>query len=66
MRTVIICASTTYLGMLDDVYVHRKHLGRAMATMLVLITVTNVMWIYIYCRYVRTLTITVTATEVSG
>ena len=60
--TVIICASTTYLGMLADVYVHWNNLGRAMTTMRVLIPLTNIMWIYIYCRYVRTLTITVTTT----
>jgi len=64
IRTVIICASATYLGMLVDVYVHWDDLGRATATMRVLFLFTNVMWIYIYCRYVRTLTITVTATDV--
>ena len=52
MITVIICASTTYLGMLADVYVHRNNLGRAMTNTRVLIPLTNVMWIYIYCRYV--------------
>jgi len=65
MRTVIICASTTYLGMLVDVHVHWNDLGRAMTTLRVLIPVTNIMWIYIYCRYVKRPTITVTATEVS-
>ena len=64
MITVIICASTTYIGLLIDVYTHWNDLGRAMTTMRVLIPVTNVMWIYTYCRYVRTLTITVTTTEV--
>jgi hypothetical protein len=48
--TVIICASTTYLGMLSDVYVHWNDLGRAMTTMRVLIPVTNFMCIYTYCR----------------
>ena len=65
MKTVIICASTTYLGMLADAYVHRNNLGRAMTNMRVLISVTNVMWIYTYCRYVRTLTITLRPTEMS-
>ena len=65
MRTVIICASTTYLGMLVDVYVHWNDLERAMTTLRVLILVTNMMWIYTYCRYVIRLAITVTATEVS-
>jgi len=60
MRTVIICASTSYIGMFVDVYVHRDDLVRAMTNMRVLITVTNTMWIYTYCRYVTTLTISVT------
>jgi hypothetical protein len=64
MTTVIICASTLYLGMFVDVYVHRDDLRRAMKTMRVLIPVTNVMWIYTYCRYVRTLTITVAIKQV--
>jgi len=63
MRTVIICAITTYLGMFIDVYVHWDELGRAMTTMRVLIPVTNIMWLYTYCRYVTTLTIFVTAKQ---
>ena len=59
MRMAIICASMTYLGMVFDVYVHRDDLGRAMTTMRMLIPVTDIMWIYTYVRYVRTLTITV-------
>jgi len=50
MITVIICASTTYLGMLGDVYIHRDDLERAMSTIRVLISVTNVMWIFSNCR----------------
>jgi hypothetical protein len=64
MRTVIFCASTTYLGMFVDVYLHRNDLGHAMTSMRILIPVTNIMWLYTYCRYVRTLTITVTVTQV--
>jgi hypothetical protein len=63
MRTVIICASTTYLGMFIDVYINRDDLERAMRTIRALLPVTNMMWIYTYCRYVTTLTITVTATQ---
>jgi hypothetical protein len=55
MRTVITCACTTYAGMLVDVYVHMDDLGHSMTNMRVLIPVTNIMWIYTYCRYVRTL-----------
>jgi len=50
MITVIVCASTTYLGMLGDVYIHRDDLGRAMTSMRVLISLTNVMWIFSICR----------------
>jgi len=50
MITVIICASTTCLGMFGDVYVHRDDLGRAMATTRVLISFTNIMWIFLICR----------------
>lgn len=46
MRTVIICVTTTYLGMFIDVYVHREDLGRAMKSMRALISCTNVMWIF--------------------
>jgi hypothetical protein len=63
MRTVIFCASTSYLGMFFDVYVHRDDLVRTTTNMRVLITVTNSMWIYTYCRYVTTLTKSVTATH---
>jgi len=50
MITLITCASTTYLGMLGDLYVHRDDLGRAMTTMRALISFTNVMWIFSICR----------------
>jgi hypothetical protein len=53
--TVIICAGTTYVGMLADLYVHMDDLGHSMTTMRILISVTDIMWIYTYCRYVRTL-----------
>jgi len=59
MRTVIICTVTSYLGMFVDVYVHSDDLGRAMTTMRVLIPLTNIMWLYTYCRWVRKRTITV-------
>ena len=50
MITVIVCASTTYLGMFVDVYNHRGDLGRAMTTVRMLIPISNVMWIFSYCR----------------
>jgi hypothetical protein len=53
MITVIICGSTTYVGLFFDVYAHRDNLGRAMTSMRVFIPVTNIMWIYTFCRYVK-------------
>jgi hypothetical protein len=50
MTTVIICASTSYLGMFFDVYVHRDDLARTVTNLRVLIPVTNIMWLYTYCR----------------
>jgi len=63
MHTLIICGCTTYLGVLVEMYIHRDELGRAMTNMRVLIPMTDVIWIYTYCRYVRTLEITVIATQ---
>jgi len=65
MRTVIICTSITYLGTLFDAYVHWNDLGRAVRSMRVMIPLMNMMWIFTYCRYVRSLKITLTATEMS-
>jgi len=50
MIAVIVCASTTYLGMFVEVYNHRDDLGRAMTTVRMLIPISNVMWIFSYCR----------------
>jgi len=50
MITVFICASTTYLGMCFDVYIHCEDLGRTMTTMRALFSFTNVMWIFSNCR----------------
>jgi len=64
MNILITCACTAYLGMFVDVYIHRDELGRAMTNMRVLIPMTNIIWIYTYCRYVRILAITVTAIQI--
>jgi len=50
MKTVLICSCSTYIGMLVDVYIHRDDLGRAMTSLRVLIPITNIMWIFSYCR----------------
>ena len=50
MVTVITCSFSTYIGMFLDVYMHRDDLGRAMTTLRVLIPITNIMWIFSYCK----------------
>jgi hypothetical protein len=50
MMAVFISAGTSYLGMFVDVYIHQEDLGRAMTTMRMLISFTNVMWIFSNCR----------------
>ena len=50
MITVIICNSSTFIGMFADVNVHWDDLGRAMTSMRALLPYTNVMWIFSYCR----------------
>jgi len=50
MITLITCSSITFIGMYADVNVHWDNLGRAMTSMRVLFSFTNVMWIFSYCR----------------
>jgi len=50
MVTVIICSSSTFIGIFADVNVHWDSLGRAMTSMRALLPFTNVMWILSYCR----------------
>jgi len=52
-ETLFFCLFTAYIGILCDVYVHRNDLGNAMVSVRVLISFTNIMWIYTYCRYIR-------------
>jgi len=47
--TVIICASTTHIGMCVNAYIHRDDLGRSMTTVRMLIPFTNIMWLFLYC-----------------
>jgi hypothetical protein len=65
MITVIICSCSTFIGMFVDVYMHRDELGRAMTNLRVSIPYTNLLFIYFYCRFVRTLVITVQIPETS-
>jgi hypothetical protein len=50
MVTVILCSLSTFIDTFVDVYLHRDDLGRAMTTMRVTIPITNIMWIFSYCR----------------
>ena len=50
IATAFICSCSTFIGTFFDVYMHWDDLGRAMTTMLVLIPLTNIMWIYSYSR----------------
>jgi hypothetical protein len=59
MITVIICSCITYIGMFVDVYINKDELGRTMTNLRVSIPYTNFLFIYFYCRYVRTLVVTV-------
>jgi hypothetical protein len=55
MITVTFSCFTTFVGMFFDVYIHRDDLGRAMTNIRGLFLMTNVIWIYLYSRYVGTL-----------
>jgi hypothetical protein len=50
MVTVIVCSCSAFVGVCMDAYMHRDDLGRSMMTMRVLISFTNIMWIFSYCR----------------
>ena len=50
MITVTVCCCSTVIGMFVDVYIHWDDLGRAMATVRVLIPFVNIIWIFSYCR----------------
>ena len=50
MSTMILCACTTFLGMLVDIFVHRDDLVHVMKNVRMFISTTNVVWMYLYCR----------------
>ena len=50
MITGILCNCSMFIGVCGDVYIHWNDLERAMKTLSVLIPLTNVFWIYSYCR----------------
>jgi hypothetical protein len=64
MRTVIFFSCASFLGTFVDAYIHRDDLEHTIQDVSLLIPMSNNLWIYIYCRYVRTLTITFSAPQV--
>jgi len=50
MVTVLTCSCSTFIGVFVDAYIHRDNLGRAMTSMRVLIPITNITWVFSYCR----------------
>jgi hypothetical protein len=50
MISVIVCSCSTFIGMFVDVYINWDDLGRAMTTIRMLFSITNVIWIFAYCR----------------
>jgi len=50
MITVIFCTSTTFVGMIVDVYIHRDNLRHAATNIRGSIAVTSMIWIWCYCR----------------
>ena len=50
MITVIFCTSTTFVGMIIDVYVHRDNLRHTVTNIRASITSTNIVWMWCYCR----------------
>jgi hypothetical protein len=63
MITVIFFSCISFLGLLIDASIHRDDLGHTTQGVSVWIPMSNNLWIYIYCRYVRTLAITVSAPQ---
>jgi hypothetical protein len=50
MITVIYCTCTTFVGIFVHVYIYRDDLGHVMTNIRVSITITNAVWMFLYCR----------------
>jgi len=50
MVIVVSSTCTTVLGMFVDVYIHRDDLGHVMTNSRISIGLTNVLWMFFYCR----------------
>jgi len=50
MIIAIASTFTVFVGMFVDVYIHRDDLGHAMTNIRASIALTNVLWMFSYCR----------------
>ena len=50
MITAIFCTSTSFVGMIADVYVHRDNLRHVVTNIRVSIGSSNFVWVWCYCR----------------
>jgi len=50
MNTVILCTINTVIGMFVDVFIRWDDFGQAMTNIRLLLVVTNIIWVYFYCR----------------
>jgi hypothetical protein len=50
MITMISCTCITFLAMFVDVYIYRDDLGHVMTNIRDSIAITNVVWMFLYCR----------------
>jgi hypothetical protein len=48
--TVIVCSCSTFIGMFIDAYLRTNDLRSATRNACLLFGITNVIWIWIYCR----------------
>jgi hypothetical protein len=64
MRTVILCTMTVLIGIFVDVFTRWDDFGHAMTNIRVLMFVTNIICLYFYCRYVRTIALMFVVSQV--
>jgi hypothetical protein len=63
MTTLIFCSYSTGVGLFLEGYTHWDDFRHTITFLRVFIPFMNLMWLYIYCRYVRTLPISVSAKQ---
>ena len=53
MRTALFCTLTVLIGIFVDVIIRWDDFGHVMTNIRALMLVTNIVWVYFYCRYVK-------------